>query len=371
MNSNQTENIEYKDINYSKFTDEAGKEQINPNIYYNTGIRTPRMVYSKKHNFLKSDLTNSTIQPKIYSISQNNFFPPSPPNLEEINKIKRSSFLENELKKLKMNYISLNNDNIILKEDINQLFDLNKQLEQELSKEHSNNYELAKENDVLNTESKNILSKIEEVNQKIIKIKNNYQKENEVINKQVYIEEKINEKDDKCKEILEENNKLNYEYNLLNNNYKKLQEKNEKDEKELDNLKKIQEQNLNEIENKLVMLISEMDKLKYENNELKKENENCKCNIMNNEREKNDYYNKYKEQKMKNEMINKEIKEIKEKYQVNKIELENKIHKENVQEKLRKNKSDNKINVIKDLHKKIREYKTERAKKKLYNKEDD
>ena len=45
-----------------------------------------------------------------------------------------------------------------------------------------------------------------------------------------------------------------------------------------------------------------MEKLKFENNELKKENENYKKHIINNEKEKKEYYQKYHEQKMKNEI---------------------------------------------------------------------
>ena len=358
MKSKQYEKKDYKDINYNftKKINQAKKEQINPNIYYNKQKKSSRTIYFKKHSL---------------NGSQNAFYSPSQPYLEQITEIKNAKLLENELQKLKMNYISLNNDNIILREDINQLFETNKRLEQELSQERSSNYELANENDILSNENKNLFNKIDEINQKIVKIKDNYPKENEIMNKQIYFEEKINEKDLRCKEIIQENNKLNTEYNILNDKFMKLQEKNNNDEKELNNIKQIQEQNLNDIENKLAMLLNEMDKLKYENSQLKKENENYKNNITNSENEKNEYYNKYQEQKMKNELINKKIEEIKEKYQGCKLKLENKIEKENKKEKLRKTKSDNKINVIKDLHKKIQQYKTERSKKRFYYKKDE
>ena len=373
MNSNQIENIEYKDINYnySKNILPDSKEQISPNIYFYKKKKPPRIIYSKKNGSIKNDSINSTSSQKFYRNTQNGFYSPSQPYLEEIAKIKKAKFLENELKKLRMNYISLNNDNIILREDINQLFENNKRLEQELSQERSNNYELAKENDILSNENQNLFNKIDEANQKIDKIKNNYPKENEIMNKQIYFEEKIKEKDLTCKEIIEENNKLNYEYNFLNDKFSLLKEKNNKDEIELNNLKQIQEQNLNSIENKLAILLNEMEKLKYENNELKKENENLKISITNSEKEKNDYYNNYQELKMKNEMINKEIQEIKEKYQDYKIQLENKIQNDNKKEKIKKNKSENKINVIKDLHKKIQQYKKERNKQRISNKIDD
>ena len=210
MKSKQYEKIDYKDINYNytKKINQAKKEQINPNIYYNKQKKSSRTIYFKKHSL---------------NGSQNAFYSPSQPYLEQITEIKNAKLLENELQKLKMNYISLNNDNIILREDINQLFETNKRLEQELSQERSSNYELANENDILNNENKNLFNKIDEINQKIVKIKDNYPKENEIMNKQIYFEEKINEKDLRCKEIIQENNKLNTEYNILNDKFMKLQ----------------------------------------------------------------------------------------------------------------------------------------------------
>ena len=120
------------------------------------------------------------------------------------------------------------------------------------------------------------------------------------------------------------------------------------------------------------MLLGEMDKLKYENNMLRKENENYKNNLISNEKEKNEYYNKYQEQKIKNEIIQKENEDIQIKLQDYKIQLESKIKNKNIKEKLKKNRPDNKINVIKDLQKKIQQYKTERkTRQNIYSNEDE
>ena len=382
MNSNQFEKIEFKDINYNcnKNIDLNLKEQRDPNIYYNSIKDTSSIIYSKKRNNIRHKSFNQIPYDKIetYNSSKNISYTPiisiSKHSLEEINNYNSNSLLENQLTKLKKNYITLYNDNIILREDINKLFDLNKQLEEELESERNNNYDLAKENDILNNESQDLLNKLEEVNHKIIKIKDNYQKEEEIMNKQLYFEEKIKERDLGCMQISEENDKLNNEYNLLNDKFNKLQEKNNKDEKELYQMKQIQENNISDIENKLTMLLGEMNKLKNENNMLRKENESYKNNLINNEKEKKEYYNKYQEQKIKNEIINKENEDIQMKLQEYKIQLENKIKNKNKnnKEKKKKNKSDNKINVIKDLQKKIQQYKTERTKRQMkYIKDDE
>ena len=382
MNSNQFDKIEYKDINYNNYKkiypEQIPKEQKNPNIYYNKRIVTPSIIYYKKSNAFKNQSFNSVIpnyKTEISNIANNTLYAPniSYPqyNIEELSNFNKPSKLENELNFLKKNYTTLNNDNLILREDINKLYDLNKQLESELEQERNNNYELAKENDALNNEGQNLLNKIDDIEQKISKIKGNYQKENEIMNKQIYFQEKINERDLDCKRIMEENNKLKNDYNILNDKYNQLQQKNNLEEKELFNLKRLQENKLCNIENKLAALLNEMEQLKYENTELKKENENYQKHIITNEKEKKEYYHKYQEQKMKNETMNKENEEIQRKYQEYKIQLENKIKNKTVKEKIKKSKSSNKINVIKDLQKKIQQYKTERTKRYSNFKEND
>ena len=62
-------------------------------------------------------------------------------------------------------------------------------------------------------------------------------------------------------------------------------------------------------------------------------------------------------------MMNKENEEIKKKCQEYKMQFEYKIKDKIEKDKIKKSKSNNKINVIKDLQKKIQEYKTERTKR--------
>ena len=320
-------------------------------------------IYSKKYNISLDSKFNSTFpnffQNDYKSEIQKDYFPPS-----------NISLLENELKSLKLDYISLNNDNIIFREDIYKLVALNNQLEHCLKEERSHNNELAKENDIINNEKIKLYKKINEVNQEISRYKSLSLKEEGLINKQIYLEEKIKEKNNECQIILEENNKLNFEYNVLNEKYIRLQEKNNNGEKELNELKIKHEEKLNDIEKKMEILIKDINNLKKENNELNKQNENYKSRILEKEKEKNDYYNKCKELKVKNEMIKKENEEIQKKYLENKTLLQKKEDLILIKEKMRKNKSEQKIRVIQDLQKKIQRYKNKRIQK-LYSNGDE
>ena len=371
MNRNQLNQVKNHNIFYSQPNDINQPSDIYINLSkvipkkkfnkYKVNHFTSKNIYTKKY----SNKNNISLVPQ-FSHTYPNFFPNKYSKYQDLEYSLKSntniSLVENELKSLKLDYITLHNDNIILREDINKLSELNKRLEHSLEEERSHNYELAKQNDTLNNERENLYRKIDEVNQKISEIKSKTKNEEILFNNQINLEEKINEKDFQFKSILEENNKLNYEYNLLKVKYIKLQEKNDKDEKELSKIKIKQEEKLNEIENQMELLIEEINNLKNENNKLKIENENYKNKIMNKEKEKENYYNKYKEQIIINEMMNKENEKIKIDYLEYKNDLIKKNKKEFIKEKLKKNNSENKIRIIKDLQDKIQRYKTQRTK---------
>ena len=107
--------------------------------------------------------------------------------------------------------------------------------------------------------------------------------------------------------------------------------------------------------------------MKNENNELKRQNENLRNKIIDKENEKDEYYNKYKEIKIKNEMIKKENEEIHEKYLQQKKYLKKEKEKSFMKQRLKQNNSEHKIKVIQDLHSEIQKYKAKRLKNSFNN----
>ena len=202
-NYNYPNNINQTIPLYTKYlSNNLTEEQKNSYINYFPKRNNSAYIYSKKVQ--KPSEFNSTFS----NFFSNKYFQFKK---EENLDITNTSALENEIKTLKLDYITLNNDNIIYREDINKLVELNKQLERSLEQERSHNYELAKENDILNNENQNLYRKIDEVNKKISQMKSNSLNEEGLINKQMYLKEKLNEKEIQCQMILEENNKINTE----------------------------------------------------------------------------------------------------------------------------------------------------------------
>ena len=320
-------------------------------------LKSTNYYSTKKENY---DIQN--IIPNSKSNSRNKFFSHTTssdkPMKNEVN-------LELELKKYKLNYISLNNDNLIYKEDIEKLVEMNKNLEKELVNERNHNLELAKEFNKLKNDNQNLNKEMDEISQKISHIKMNSQKEKEYIDKKIYIEGKLKERELECKKIFENNHKLNIEYNLLNDKFNTLKNKNKQNEIELNSLKQEQENKISDIETKLFLLMEEMEKIKNENNELCLKNEKLRKNITKNENEKNEYYNKYQEQKDENIMINKEINELNLFYQECRKKFEKEEEKQMIQNNIMKYNSKKKFEIINDLQKRIRDYKIKRKEKDL------
>ena len=141
---NQQENAEKEIKNYPNRNHSQILSQNN--IYLNKSI-TPE---SNKTNQCYTQRDNySNIITKILKNNNNqniniNNIPPTYNNKSKYyyllnnnnnNNINNNNLLEHQLKQLQLNYIALKNDNIIFKEDINKLMDINKKLEKELSNE--------------------------------------------------------------------------------------------------------------------------------------------------------------------------------------------------------------------------------------------
>ena len=359
MNLNQLKRHKEQNLANNYQNIESNYLNENPSTNNNFNYLTSSNIYTNR-TFKNSNQTSYNNTYSNFHLNLSSHFP----DLDYINDIQlndNSSLIQNELHSLKLDYTTLNNDNIILREDINKLYELNKHLERSLDEERSHNYELAKQNDILNNERRNLYLKIDEANKKIAQIKSLSKKEAELMNRQIFYEDELNKKEYKYNLLLDKDNKLNEEYNLLNDKYIKLQEKNEEDENELNEIKLEQEEKINKIEKQMNILFDEINNLKKENKELKNENDIYKNKIINKEKEKEEYYNKYKEQKIINEMLTKENNEIKQNLLEHKKFLNKMENQEIIKEKIKRNNSENKIRIIQDLQNKIQRYKIKRG----------
>ena len=256
------------------------------------------------------------------------------------------------------------NNNLILREDINRLSDLNKNLENELKTQRFKNYQIANQNDTLNKSNLVLSSQINKINCLISKAKmkeNNLQND---INKRSNIEEILKQTEIQCQNINNEKNQIEIDYKVLCEKFNKLKEKSQNDQNYLIYIKCQQEEKMNKIDEKINKMLFEIESLKKENCEIRNSIDYTRKNIEQVNFIKLNLNEKINEEKCKNDLLNKDLENYKNEYEKLKIDLNEEMLKKEKEDKIRKEKVQNKLKMVSDLQKKIEDFKKSRIKSK-------
>ena len=264
-----------------------------------------------------------------------------------------------EIDNLQSKYIALSNDNIMLKEDIYRLTDINKNLEREIDTQRKHNLFLVEENSNINEQNMNLKDKINNANSQINLIKSNINKYKKVdlMRDKIYYKDLQLKKEYNYKKLMEDKNKFEIDIKLLKEKFILLEDKNNKISNELNLLKNAQDNKLNDLENQVTEVLKEINNLKNENIKIQKENNSLKIKFSEINEEKNNYCRLYNYQKVLNNNLKKEISNIKqdfEEYKTESIIAKNENIKKN---KMKKEKNNLKKEIISNLKKKINDYK--------------
>ena len=280
---------------------------------------------------------------------------------------KNVPFLEHQISNLKTQQNSLITDNIIFREDIIRLNDINAHLEQEIHNQIIKNKELAQCNEKINNENCYLNSLIENT---YLKINNNVSNNNINIDVIRNIENEINVSNEKInkikndyKNLREKKAEIEINLNLLNDKYEKLIKKFACNKNKLNDLNCVQKEKINEIENNINVIINNTNEIKKSNNDFIEKNENLRKNIFNNENEKNNYEINYNEIKNKNNLLEKELNEIKEEFSKFKEDVRIRNLKKIEEEERKKNIIENKKKMISELERKINNFRNDRIRK--------
>jgi chromosome segregation ATPase len=264
----------------------------------------------------------------------------------------------------------LQSDNIIMKEDIDRLNKINMSLENEISQSRDLISDLQTENEKLKEENFELKSKLNDYD--------NYNYTglymNGQISKENFLEKNFNEiflLQNKLKELqnnynLLQKEKTQYEvdFKVLLSKYDEIKDKYEKCNYELMNNKRINDNELYNIDNKINSLSKEVEKLRMENSELRQDNEKTRTslNLMSSERDM--YKEKFEDEKYKNEILNKKIFEVENGYNQVRKEKEYERFYQRQMEENHRNKSEAKNKIAQELQNKIQQYRRERLQKK-------
>ena len=258
---------------------------------------------------------------------------------------------------------SIISDNKIYKEDINRLNNINRHLENALHEQRKMNYDLVSQNEQLNKNNSSLCDQYKNLKNCLDERKNQENYLMDILNCKSETEKRLNETLYVLGNLKIKKSQLEMDYQILMEDYNKLKYKNDNDIKCLNYIREEQEKNMINIEKNVASMLNEIDKLKKENSDLKKEKENINCIYEKNIIENQNIQEKYMEEKCKNDKLFNEYEKIKKllkNYQIsfNDEELWNKK-----KEKKKKNEAINKIKLINELHQKIQNYRTNRIKR--------
>ena len=272
---------------------------------------------------------------------------------------------DSEIEKIKVEHVTLKNDNIILREDMNRLVDTNKHLENELNIQRNRNIEIANDNERLTQEKIKLENQLKDINKEF--------EENKISKKT--LEETYNEKlklENKLKENLNDFNKMRDEKLKYEIDYKVLKERFDELKKNYDNLnceynqtKQIHNEEISKIDEKVDLLTREIETLQKENSNLRQNDERQRLELNSMEKQRDNYRDKYQEQKNNNDLLANKLQEIESDFKHLIKEKENEQYLKMKEDEERRLKFESKNKLVNELQNRIQNYRNQKKKKKI------
>ena len=265
--------------------------------------------------------------------------------------------------------IILKSDNLLFKEDINHLSEINKTLSNELNAARQQILTLINQNASYQKEIANKLATINQLNETIDKMNIVSSQKSTTIGRQIKqnLEEKIDYLNKNNKELNNELVKANTENKVLKEQIEELKKDNDKYKKYHDISASKEKEQMSILEDKVLFMENQLNDISKENNELRILDDKNRKEIEILQKEKENIQNKYENKKeeynqliLKYNQLEKQAKE----YQLAKISIENanKLKEEDIVFK-----QNNKKQIISDLQSKIKQYQNELRKKRNSN----
>ena len=260
-------------------------------------------------------------------------------------------------------------DNLLFKEDINHLSEINKTLSNELNAARQQILTLINQNASYQKEIANKLATINQLNETIDKMNIVSSQKSTTIGRQIKqnLEEKIYYLNKNNKELNNELVKANTENKVLKEQIEELKKDNDKYKKYHDISASKEKEQMSILEDKVLFMENQLNDISKENNELRILDDKNRKEIEILQKEKENIQNKYENKKeeynqliLKYNQLDKQAKE----YQLAKISIENahKLKEEDIVFK-----QNNKKQIISDLQSKIKQYQNELRKKRNSN----
>ena len=304
---------------------------------------------------------DTTVSSNLNNINGNNT---NNNNMMNMNNVTVSYLPDPEVEKIKQEQATLKSDNIIFREDINRLTDINHHLENELIEQRNRNIELANENEQLMQEKAKIEKDLKEARETIEKTKLNETSLEQYYNERLILQNRMRDNENELRKAIEEKSKYEIDFKVLQSRFTELQNKYDKINDEYNNSKQIHDDEFNKIEDKIDKLTREIEKLQGENNGLRQDNERQRVEINSLGAQRDSYREKYEEQKNKNDLLCGKISEIENEFRSLQKDKNNEMVSKYKMDENRRNRNESKTKIINELQQRIQNYRNQRMMKK-------
>ena len=292
-------------------------------------------------------------------------------NMNYANNVTVSYLPDAEVEKIKQEQATLKSDNIIFREDINRLTDINHHLEDELIEQRNRNIELANENEQLIQEKSKIEKELRDARETIEKGKLNETSLEQYYNERLMLQNRMRDNENELRKTIEEKSKYEIDFKVLQARFNELQNKYDKINDEYTNSKQIHEDELNKIEDKIDKLTREIEKLQGENNGLRQDNERQRMEINSLGAQRDNFREKYEEQKNKNDLLCGKIGEIENEFRTLQNDKNNEMMNKYQMNENKKNRNESKTKIINELQARIQNYRNQRMMRKKNEEDED
>jgi chromosome segregation ATPase len=189
-------------------------------------------------------------------------------------------------------------------------------------------------------------------------------------NERLMLQNRMRDNDIELKKALEEKSKYEIDFKVLQERFNELQIKYNKTNDELTNSKQIHDDELNKIEDKIDKLTREIEKLQGENNGLRQDNERQRIEINSIGQQRDNFREKYEEQKNKNDLLSEKIGEIENEFRYLKNDKNNEVFNKYKIDENKRNRNETKTKIISELQTRIQNYRNQRMMQKKNDEED-
>ena len=272
---------------------------------------------------------------------------------------------DSEIEKIKVEHVTLKNDNIILREDMNRLVDTNKHLEDELNNQRNRNIELANDNERLTQERLKIENQLKETLNELEQNKISKKTLEELYSDKIKMENKMKENENELNKMRDEKSKYEIDYKVLKERFDELK-------KNFDNLnceyiqtKQNHNEEISKIDEKVDLLTREIETLQKENSGLRQNDERQILELNSMEKQRDNYRDKYQEQKNNNDLLATKLQEIESDFKNLMKERENEQYLKMREDEERRMKIESKNKLVSELQNSIQNYRNQRLRKKL------